>query len=182
MQRPSRIVCVALALTGGVIAATAAPVSADKPLLFEEGEFEDTFVIPGGVGLCDFPVQNSNRGTFRTTVYFDRDGETRLARSHVNGTSDWSLPGGDVVVSENWVVNVSFELAPGSGPGTPPLSETVVGNPWNAHAGAGGVLVNDSGRVVFDGDGNIVSVSGPHEALFGEFEAFCDALAASADD
>ena len=180
MRRSIRATLAVLAVTGGLVVTMTSPASADKPLVFEQGEFDDTFVIPGGVGFCDFDVQRRATGTFKTTVFFDKDGETRLAKNHANGSTFWSLPGGDVVASENWAVNNFFELAPGSGPETPPLSSTTVGNVWNVHGGAGGVLVNDSGRVVFDGDGNIVSVNGPHQALFGEVGELCDALAASA--
>jgi hypothetical protein len=179
MRRSIRTGLAVLAVTGGVVATMGSPAFAGKPLVFEQGEFDETFVIPGGVGFCDFDVQGRDTGSFKTTVFFDRDGETRLAKNHANGTTYWSLPDGDVVAVDRWVNNSFFELAPGSGPETPPLSQTTVGNPWNVHGGAGGVLVNDSGRVVFDGDGNIVSVNGPHQALFGEFGDLCDALAAS---
>ena len=161
----------------GMMMAMAVPALADKPLVFEQGEFDVTFVIPGGVGVCDFAIQGREMGSFVTTVFFDKDGETRSAKNHANGTTYWSLPDGDTVAVDRWVNNTFFELAPGSGPETPPLSQTTVGNPWNVHGGAGGVLVNDSGRVVFDGNGDIVSVNGPHQALFGDFGDLCDFLA-----
>lgn len=180
MQRFIRRTAAVLAVFVGATAIMASAANADRPLVFDEGEFDDTFVVPGGVGVCDFPVQFRNTGSFKTTVYFDSDGETRAVKSHVNGTSYYSLPGGDVVVVDRWVVNTFLELPPGSDENTPPLSRTDVGNAWNAHAGGGGVLVNDSGRIEFDANFEVVSISGPHESFFGEFDDFCAALAASA--
>ncbi len=37
-------------------------------------------------------------------------------------------------------------------------------------------LVHDTGRVVFDGDGNLIKLAGPHTVLMGGLEPFCDAL------
>lgn len=182
MRRPRRARLGVLAIAGALLMTTAPPAFADKPFVFAEGEFDDTFVIPGGVGVCDFDVQGRATGTFKVTVYFDSDGETRLAKDHTRGTTYWSLPGSDVAAVDRWVNTTFLELAPGSDENTPPLGVTVVGNPWNVHLGAGGVLVNDSGRVVFAADESIVAVNGPHQALFGEFSDLCDALAASADD
>jgi hypothetical protein len=161
-----------------VSVAVATPASAAKPFVLEEGEFSDDFVIPAEFGPCDFDLRLQEEGSFKVTVFFDKDGETRQAKIHANGTSHWGLPGEDAVVTEHWLNNAFLELAPGSTPETPPLGETVVGNPWNAHAGAGGVIVNDSGRIVFDENGDVVSVSGPHEAFFGEFDDFCAAILA----
>lgn len=176
-----------LALTGALVMTMASPAVAAKPLVFEEGVFDTTFMIPGGVGVCDFPIQAEESGKFRATIFFDRDGETRQAKIHSNGTTYWSrvndegIAVGDVAV-DRWVNNTFLELAPGSDEDTPPVSETVVGNPWNVHLGGGGVLVNDSGRIVFDADGELVTVNGPHQAFFGDFGDLCAALAPPADD
>ena len=167
-------------IASAVFVAVALPsqASAEKPLVFDEGQFSEDFVIPAAFGPCDFDVRIQEEGSFKVTVFFDKDGQTRQAKIHTNGTTRWGLPDKDAVVTDRWVANTFLELAPGSTPGTPPLGETVVGNPWNAHAGAGGVLVNDSGRIVFDENGDVVSVSGPHEAFFGEFDDFCAAILA----
>ncbi len=178
MGRFARTTIGVLVATAGVAATMATPAAADKPLVFDEGQFSEDFVIPAEFGPCDFDVRLQEEGSFKVTVFFDNDGETRQAKIHTNGTSRWGLPGEDAVVTEHWVNNTFLELAPGSDENTPPLGVAVVGNPWNAHAGAGGILVNDSGRIVFDENGDLVSVSGPHEAFFGEFDDFCAAILA----
>jgi hypothetical protein len=99
-------------------------------------------------------------------------------RSSTTAHRAWGLPGQDAAVTEHRVNNALWELPPGATPETPPLSETVTGNTWNAHAGAGAVIVDDSGRIVFDENGDVVSVSGPHEAFFGEFDDFCAGMLA----
>lgn len=167
-----------LAATAGVAAMSATPASADKPLVVEDFTDSVDFVIPAEFGPCDFDIRLQEEVSVKVTLFFDSDGETRQAKVHVNGTSYWSLPEGDVVVTEHWVTNEFVELPPGATPETDPLSVTLVGNPWNAHAGAGGILVNDSGRIVFDENGDLVVVNGPHEAFFGEFDDFCAALLA----
>ncbi len=178
MTRMTRSVVGAIASAILVAIALPSQASAEQPFIFDEGEFSNDFVIPAEFGPCEFDLRLQEEGWFKTTVFFDRDGQTRQAKLYTNGTSRWGLPGQDAAVTEHWVVNEFWELPPGATPGTPPLSRTVNGNPWNAHAGAGGVIVNDSGRIVFDENGDVVSVSGPHEAFFGEFDDFCAAILA----
>ncbi len=178
MSRITRSAVGVIASAAFVAVALPSQASAGKPLVLDEGQFSDDFVIPADSGPCDFDLRIQEEGSFKVTVFFDKNGETRQAKIHTNGTTRWGLPDEDAVVTDRWVDNTFLELAPGSTPGTPPLGATTVGNPWNAHAGAGGVLVNDSGRIVFDGDGDVVSVSGPHEAFFGEFDDFCAAILA----
>jgi len=178
MNRIARRAFGVIASAAFVAVALPSQASAEKPLVFDEGQFSDDFVIPALFGPCDFDVRIQEEGSFKVTVFFDKDGETRQAKIHTNGTTLWGLPGEDAVVTDRWVNNTFLELAPGSDEDTPPLGVTVVGNPWNAHAGAGGALVNDSGRIVFDENDDVVSVSGPHEAFFGEFDDFCAAILA----
>ena len=176
MSRITRSAVGVVASAAFVAVALPSQALAEKPFVLDEGQFSEDFVIPAEFGPCDFDLRLQEEGSFKVTVFFDKDGETRLAKVHTNGTSMWGLPGEDGVVTEHWVANDFLELAPGSTPETPPLGSATVGNLWNAHAGAGGVLVNDSGRIVFDENGDVVSVNGPHEAFFGEFDAFCAAI------
>ena len=178
MNRITRSAVGVIASAAFVAVALPSQASAEKPFVLDEGQFSDDFEIPAEFGPCDFDMRIQEEVSFKVTVFFDKNGETRQAKIHANGTTHWGLPGEDSVVTDRWVTNTFLELAAGSTPETPPLSETVVGNPWNAHAGAGGVLVNDSGRIVFDENGDVVSVSGPHEAFFGEFDDFCAAILA----
>ena len=171
-------VTVALAFT--FVGLGVSPAAAAKPLVFEDERFDDTFIIPAGE-ICDFDVQLRSQVKVRTTVFFDRDGQTRQAVVHVNGTESWSLPGGEVVLFDRWTNNVTILLAPGSDENTPPLGIRESGNPWNLHAGPGGVLINDSGHLEFDENFEPVVIRGPHDALLGDpSEVICGELAASA--
>ncbi len=167
-----------LAATVGATALMATPAAADQPVVVEDFTDSVDFVIPAEFSACDFDVRLQEEVSVRVTVFFDQDGETRQLKAHVNGTTHWSNPEGGVVLTDRWVRNDFVELPPGATPETPALSVAVVGNPWNVHGGAGGVLVNDSGRIVFDENGEPVAINGPHEAFFNEFDDFCAALSA----
>ncbi len=79
-----------------------------------------------------------------------------------------------MVATDRWAGKTVIDLDPETGE---VIRQTDTGNLWNVHAGAGGVLVNDSGRVVFDSEGVPIIVNGPHQPLFGEFDDACAALA-----
>jgi hypothetical protein len=40
-----------------------------------------------------------------------------------------------------------------------------------------GTILMDVGTVVFDSEGNIQLIGGPHQALMGDFAGFCGAMA-----
>lgn len=178
MGRLARMTIGVLVATAGMAATMATPAAADQPVVVEDFTDSADFVIPGEFSPCGFDVRVQEEVSVRVTVFFDQDGETRQVKGHVRGTTHYSLPEGDVVVTEHWVINEFVELPPGATPETDPLGVTIVGKPFNAHAGAGGILINDSGRIVFDENGEVVAVNGPHEAFFGEFDDFCAALLA----
>ena len=161
------------ALAVGMTMAVAAPASAARPVVFEEGDFDDMFVVPEGE-ICDFALDVRDTGSFIGKVFFDNQGRAIRVSYHASGTSYASRSDGDVVAVDRWAANTVLDLDPESGE---VIRQTDTGNVWNVHAGAGGVLVNDSGRVVFDSEGLPVTVNGPHEALFGQFEELCAALA-----
>lgn len=167
-----------LAATVGVTALMATPAAADQPVVLEDFTDSADVVIPAEIAPCDFEIRLQQEVSVKVTLFFDQDGETRQIKVHVNGTALWSKPEGGVVLTDRWVVNEFQELPPGATPDTQPLSVALVGNPWNVHGGAGGVLVNDSGRIVFDENGELVAINGPHEAFFDEFDDFCAALSA----
>ncbi len=147
----------------------AAALATPPEVIAEEDFAYPTFVEPDMTEYCGFDVSLAVEGSFKATVFSDKDGVPIRERIHESGRTLWSSADGEVW--ERYVVNVDIDFAAGT--------ETIKGNVWNAHAGAGGILVNDSGRIVFvppDYD-NAITINGPHQAYFGEFDALCEALA-----
>ena len=139
-----RLVSVADAtIIGGTLAAvTPLQASASPPVVVQDERIEDEFVVDG---LCEegaFTVRISVK--VRETMFFDKDGNFVKATIHVNGTDIVTGDGGELFDRYAW--NGTFDPATGI------FFER--GNQWNVHAGAGGILVNDSGLIKFTFDEN----------------------------
>lgn len=155
---------------------TPAAASADPPLVNEfEAVIDFPFFDPeAGDWVCGFLVFGQDTISVRETTYFNQDGSFKRFMVHINGSTLWTNLDGDEVW-ENWAWTGTFD--PDSG------TFTQTGNRWNAHMGAGGILVNGSGRVVFDfsngpfDPGDILAVNGPNQDLDGDFSGLCGALA-----
>lgn len=160
------------AVAVGMMMAMAAPASAAKPVVFEEEDFDFTETFPAGEA-CDFDVEVRDTGSFIGKFFFDNQGDAIRLSYHARGTSYVSKVGGDVVATDRWAARTVYDLEPATDDF---IRQTDTGNTWNVHAGAGGVLVNDSGRVVYDSDGVPIFIKGPHEGLFEEFGDLCAAL------
>ena len=107
-------------------------------------------------------------GSFKVTLFFDRDGTLAAVHEHVMATTTVTSAYGQTV--DRWVQNNRFD--------PDDLTVAITGNPWNAHGGAGGVLINDSGRLVIDvTTDEAIVVNGPHQAWFGDFGGACSVLA-----
>jgi hypothetical protein len=161
------------AVAVGMMMAMAAPASAAKPVVFEEGDSDVTEIFGPGEACDGFAVEVRDTASFIGKLFFDNQGDAIRLSYHARGTSYISKVGGDVVATDRWAARTVFDLEPGTGDF---IRQTDTGNTWNVHAGAGGVLVNDSGRVVFDSEGVPIIVNGPHEGLFEEFGDLCAAL------
>lgn len=165
---------VAIVAVAALMAPTAA--SADPPLVNEFKEVIDfPFFDPlAGDWVCGFPVFGQDTISVRETTYFNNDGSLKRFRVHINGSTLWTSLGGDEVW-ENWAWTGTFD------PDTGTFTQN--GNRWNAHMGAGGILVNGSGHVVFDfsngpfDPGDILVGNGPTQDLDGDFSGLCGALA-----
>lgn len=130
---------------------------------------EDTFsaVIPAGE-VCPFEVQIDETSRFKVTEYYNQDGSLKRVHVQVRGTTVWSSADGEAW--ENWAWNGVFDPEA--------LTFTQTGNIFNIHAGAGGIRVNDKGRIVIDDTtGEAIVINGPHQAFEGDFSGLCDALA-----
>ena len=149
----------------GLMLAMAAPAAAgqghketDK---FKEG-FEDT--IPAGE-VCDFEVGIKEQVKGSETFWFDSDDNLLKLHVKVNGTTEWSGPGG--VATEHWAWSGWFD------PVAMTFSQS--GNVWNVHKN--GLVIHDKGLIVFDdATGDVIKVAGPHEVFFNGLGALCDAI------
>lgn len=140
---PRRLLGVAVATIIGGTIAVAAPLqaSAAPPQVVVEERWEDTYVNDW---LCAEPFTVQESGKVRITQFFDKDGEFVRETIHINGMSILTGDGGELF--DRWAFAGTFD----------PETETFFerGNHWNVHAGAGGVLVNDSGIIEFGFDEN----------------------------
>lgn len=170
-RRSTKRRTVGLTLVAAVTAALAGwsptTASAATPVVVEEGEFDNTFAVPADQFECDVDVVVHIAGIFRVTEFLDRDGKLSRVRSHTNATTRITSEHGTIV--DRWVENVTFDAGD--------LTRTFTGNIYNVHSGAGGILVNDSGRLVFDETtGEPIIVNGPHQGFAGDFADACAAL------
>lgn len=148
----------------GATALAGASASAAAPEI-EDIEFEGNELFGAGE-LYPFEVVLQETVRARITVWSDKDGEISKSRIHIQGTTHVSSEHGTAV--NRWVENLQLDPAT--------MTEARTGNSFNVHAGPGGVLVNDSGRVVVDVNGDIVSAAGPR-ATDEEFAELCSRLA-----
>lgn len=138
---------------------------AQAPVVLDEGvDTFGPFVDPDLSAACGFDVTIEGAEHFKVTLFFDKDGLPTHITVHVRGSAHLSSAGGEAW--DRWAFSVVEDIAEGTA--------TFNGNVFNVHAGSGGVLVNDSGQVIFNGE---LIVHGPHQALFGEADDLCAALA-----
>ena len=145
------------------------PVSAfaAPPQVVDEGEGMFSDVIPAGV-ICPFEVNTEETSRFKVTEFYNEDDTLKRVHVQVRGTTVWSSSDG--AASENWAWNGVFD------PDAQTFTQT--GNVFNIHAGAGGVRVNDKGRIVIeDTTGDALVINGPHQAWEGDFSGLCEVLA-----
>ena len=142
--------------------ATAAP-----PVVVAEGEFDNVYPVSADDFACDVDVVIHETGRLRITEYSDGDGNLTQVHVHVDGTTRVTSDYGESV--DRWVENHTYDAEA--------LTYTLAGNIYNVHAGAGGILVNDSGRVVLDATTDEpITIQGPHQALAGDIGDLCAVL------
>lgn len=137
--------------------------------------FEETFewgpeLDAGLSDFCGFDVWVQGSDRVKTTVFFDKDGAERLVRTKINGEQHFWTDHGTTAF-DRWGFSVMEDLVA--------ENVSVNGNVWNVHAGGGGILVNDSGKIVFEFSTGDVIIHGPHDAFFEDPAiALCAGLAA----
>jgi len=153
-----RLVGVALATIVGGTIAIVAPLgaSAAKPDIGDR--FSDS--VEFEIDICEQgPVTLSEQVKGVEKDFFDKDGNLTKQTIQINGTTIISSEFGEIFDRWAWAGTRDVE--------TDTFTER--GNQYNVHAGAGGILVNDSGliRFTFDEDGEFVllKVAGPRDTI-----------------
>ena len=160
MRRLSIAVLAAL-----LVLAIAAPTAAKKAEKVTD-RFTDGVDIelpPGEV--CDFAVGLKESVKVADTRWLDDEGEVIRGHLTVNGTTEWSGPGGSAV--EHWSWSGWFDAE------TKTVRQS--GNIWNLHQK--GLILHDKGLLVFnDETGELIKMAGPHEVFEHGLDALCDAI------
>lgn len=145
-----------LVLVAGLV--TTLPMAALAAVEKEVNEFEVEFEDPLGAELCgvdEFLVHES--GVERVTEFFNKDGDLVKIHIHVTGSSEITGDG-ELLAWENYGFMLIIDFEKGT------VSQN--GNVFNIHVTGEGIVVNDSGRIVFSlEDGSLLDLKGPHEAF-----------------
>ena len=150
-------------LTLMTIPATAFAV---PPQVVTEEEVTFSEVFPAGT-VCPFEVSREGTESWRVTEFYSKDGSLTSVHEHVRGTTTYFSSYGEA--SENFAGTNVIDLET--------QTFTANGNAFNIHAGVGGVLVNDSGRIVIDlKTFEALVINGPRQSWQGDFTDLCEAL------
>ena len=150
-----------------VVALAAIPSFALAAGRVETGTFpiEDHFVDLGPSEACGFPVTVDLTGMGRYEVFYDAAGNATNINVHIARTGTFG--GNGVTLSEFDRANLFLDFRNGT--------QRDAGIEFRVSAGSiHGIF--DRGRLIFDGDGNVAFVAGPHPALDGDWAALCAAL------
>src|SRR5262245_12138231 len=164
------IIAVPLAFT-----ATAAANSTQTEIVTEHV----TIPFDQATAACGFPVDQRIDGSFKVVSFFDNDG-TLLKTIATNFGGPFTVTATNPATgkrataqSQTLVEIVTFN------PDGSVASDSANGLRFNFVVPGLGVILKATGRVVFDGEGNLIFEAGPHAFLDGDTAAFCDYLADS---
>lgn len=157
MRMPAFLV---LALSVGL--GFAVPVGATPPAT-------EKFTVPiSGVEDCGgFENIFAGEANVRQTTYVDAAGNPTTIRLHVSAFETDTNSRTGKTIGVRGVVTIVIDLASGT------FTET--GLSLISNQPGQGAVIQDTGRVVFDADGDIVFAGGPHDALDNPW-VFCAAL------
>jgi hypothetical protein len=171
MQRLALLLClVALPLA---VAATAAANTTQTTII----TVHSTHPFDGAIAACGFPINLQEDGSFKDTLYYDNAGTlvkeiltpfggsfTLTATNPANGKSTTTQAQTEVTV-------IRYN------PDGSEASASANGVFYNFHVPGLGTILHSTGRLVFDGNGNLVFESGPHAFRDQNTAAFCDYMA-----
>jgi hypothetical protein len=157
-------VAAAFALSVGVALVVAGQTRATTPVI---GTFpiDETFVDDGASAACGFPVTATITGTGHFQVFLNDAGIPIRLNVEENVTGTFTANGLTLYTAGNIL---SRFLVDGT--------ETDAGINIRVSLPGGGKLYIDRGRLVFDANGDLVTESGSHPSLHGDFPGLCAAL------
>jgi hypothetical protein len=159
MRRVTMSLAAAVCLVGLVPPAYATPTTGS----FEQ---EITYVDDGATAACGFTVtfHQLDRGTYQ--LFFDQQGDlTRVqVQTLVNGTATAN----GITLLVHGRENNFYDVVTGT-----QMDASLEFRVWLPGLG---VVIMDTGRLLFDADGDVVFEGGPHPALEGDFAELCAAL------
>jgi hypothetical protein len=155
----------AFVLSVGLALVVAGQTRATTPVI---GSFaiDETFVDDGASAACGFPVTATNTGTGHFQRFFNDAGIPIRFNVEENVTGTLTANGLTVYTAGNFLGR--FDLVDGT--------VTNAGINIRVSVPGGGTLYIDRGRLVFDANGDLVTESGPHPSLHGDFPGLCAAL------
>jgi hypothetical protein len=133
---------------------------------------DETFVESG---ICPFHITFHQFGTFKAAEYFDNNGFNYKTIITVGPGGQFTITvtaKGTTLTMQNQAAPVVITFnADGSR-----ATETFHGPTFKFTLPGSGVVLLEAGRLMFDGDGNVVFEAGPHQLLDGDVDAFCAAF------
>jgi hypothetical protein len=139
----------------------------------------DHVTVPFGdaTDACGFPIDARIDGSFKITDFFDNSG-TLLKEIVNNFGGPFTLSainpanGKSTTTQSQTLVDIAYFNPDGS-----IASESASGLTWSFHARGLGLILQATGRFVFDADGNVVFEAGPHDFHDQNTDAFCSYMA-----
>jgi hypothetical protein len=132
------------------------------------GRFEQeiTYLDDGASAACGFPItfHQLDRGTYQ--LFFDKQGN--LIRVQVQTLTSGTATANGITLLEQGRENNFYDIVTGT-----QMDASLEFRVWLPGLG---VVIMDTGRLLFDAEGNVVFEAGPHPALNGDFAALCAAL------
>jgi hypothetical protein len=112
---------------------------------------------------CTFPITVSGQARITGTAFFDAQGNFQNAIIHSDGAATDSANG--ITLTENdhftdFINSVGYDKETGT-----PI-----------HIQDGGLVIRDAGYILFNPDGSVAILHGPHPQLEGDTAALCAAL------
>ena len=141
-------------VAAGLLGLSTAPAAAARPVI-ERASYVDRFADDLFLDLCG--IRTMTTLTERWSLKRYRDGSEVLHVVRTFVPDDRRLP---------------IEKGAGTTFTAPDGSRTTVGKPIHLIARDGGTTILDAGRVMFDAEGNVTSVRGPHPALDADLAEF----------
>jgi hypothetical protein len=119
---------------------------------------------------CGFPLDVHTQGSFKHTEFFDTNGNlVKVIETNTGGPFTITITnpanGKTATTQSQTFVVVATDPVRISG---------IVGN--FVLPGTGAILM-DVGTIVFDSNGNVLMIGGPHQQFVGDLEGFCAAMA-----